>query len=163
LSTAIKTAEEALQGKHNDWPPTLEYIVKADGSIALTHVVQIRSENDWHEAFIDAHKNTVVSVTDFSSHATVRSVLISFEYSSLTHLNSITFSDLINSVFLMARAFKSPILRTSQLLPWVGTVMAQRTLKRRSLQFFPTTFPALIYQPTEGTMSLLSLAVQGGR
>jgi extracellular elastinolytic metalloproteinase len=52
---------------------TLEYLVKDNNSIVLTHIVQIQDDNagTWYEAFIDAHSGEVVSITDFVSQATV--------------------------------------------------------------------------------------------
>ncbi|GLB40957.1 putative fungalysin metallopeptidase (M36) [Lyophyllum shimeji] len=38
---AIAKAEDALNGKYNNWPTSLEYVAKSDGSIALAHVVQV--------------------------------------------------------------------------------------------------------------------------
>ncbi|KAI9453868.1 Fungalysin metallopeptidase-domain-containing protein [Lactarius psammicola] len=67
LSDAIAIAEKALDGTHNGHPATLEFLIQADGSAALTHVIQIQNESvgTWVEAFVDAHSNKVVSVTDF--------------------------------------------------------------------------------------------------
>ncbi|KAG6841441.1 hypothetical protein C0991_011111 [Blastosporella zonata] len=66
----ISVAEEALGGKFNDHPPTLEYLVLGDGSVALTHVVQIQNEDQgtWYEAFVDAHTGQLRSVTDFVAY-----------------------------------------------------------------------------------------------
>ncbi|KAI9453866.1 Fungalysin metallopeptidase-domain-containing protein [Lactarius psammicola] len=71
LSDAIATAEKALDGTHNGHPATLEFLIQADGSAALTHVIQIQNESagTWVEAFVDAHSNKVVSVTDFVAKA----------------------------------------------------------------------------------------------
>ncbi|KAJ7596235.1 Fungalysin metallopeptidase-domain-containing protein [Mycena floridula] len=71
LETAIATAEAALSGTHNNFTPTLEYLVKADGSVVLTHVIQIQDEvvGSWFEAFVDAHSGELVSVTDFVAEA----------------------------------------------------------------------------------------------
>jgi extracellular elastinolytic metalloproteinase len=73
LKTAIAAAESALSGTYNEWPASLEYLVKADGSAALTHVVQIQNEEDgsWREAFVDAHDASILSVTDFVAQASV--------------------------------------------------------------------------------------------
>ena len=72
---ALPAVESSLDGKHNGLEPTLEYLVKPDGSIALTHVLQIRNEetNAWYEAFIDGHSGELISVTDFVAHASVYS------------------------------------------------------------------------------------------
>jgi extracellular elastinolytic metalloproteinase len=68
--SALPVIESALDGKHNGLEPTLEYLVKPDGSVALTHVLQIRNEetNAWYEAFIDGHSGELISVTDFVAH-----------------------------------------------------------------------------------------------
>ncbi|KAI0688605.1 Fungalysin metallopeptidase-domain-containing protein [Cytidiella melzeri] len=67
LQDAIVKAESILGGKFNEWPATLEFIAQEDGSVALTHVVQIQNDETgaWVEAFIDAHSGELVHVTDF--------------------------------------------------------------------------------------------------
>lgn len=69
----LSTIEAQIDGKHNGHPPTLEYLVRPDGSAALAHVVQIRNDdtNAFCEAFVDAHRGELLSVTDFTSHASV--------------------------------------------------------------------------------------------
>ncbi|KAH9166568.1 Fungalysin metallopeptidase-domain-containing protein [Lactarius sanguifluus] len=71
LSDAIATAEKALDGTHNGHPATLEFLIQSDGSAVLTHAIQIQNEGTgtWVEAFVDAHSNKVVSVTDFVAKA----------------------------------------------------------------------------------------------
>ncbi|KAG5653642.1 hypothetical protein H0H81_011744 [Sphagnurus paluster] len=71
-AAAISAAEVTLEGKHNNHPSTLEYLVRPDGSVALTRVVQIQNEQvgTWYEAFVDAHSGDVLTVTDFVSDAT---------------------------------------------------------------------------------------------
>ncbi|KAI0777812.1 Fungalysin metallopeptidase-domain-containing protein [Trametes elegans] len=74
VEDAIATAEAQLSGKHDteNFPePTLEYFAKDDGSVALTHVFQVRNEEagTWYEAFVDAQSGDLVSVTDFVSKA----------------------------------------------------------------------------------------------
>ncbi|KAI9434880.1 Fungalysin metallopeptidase-domain-containing protein [Lactarius indigo] len=71
LSDAIATAEKALDGTHNGHPATLEFLIQPDGSAVLTHVIQIQNERagTWVQAFVDAHANKVVSVTDFVAKA----------------------------------------------------------------------------------------------
>ncbi|KAH8989248.1 Fungalysin metallopeptidase-domain-containing protein [Lactarius akahatsu] len=73
LSDAIATAEKALDGAHNGHPATLEFLIQPDGSAALTHVIQIQNDRagTWVEAFVDAHSNNVVSVTDFVAKSSV--------------------------------------------------------------------------------------------
>lgn len=78
LQTAIATAEWQLSGTHNGITPAIEYLAKADGSVALTHVIQIQNEESgaWYEAFVDAHSNELLSVTDFVAEAAVSSIHI---------------------------------------------------------------------------------------
>ncbi|TFK32692.1 metallo proteinase 10 [Crucibulum laeve] len=70
--SVLPQIEESLDGTFNGQEPTLEYLVKADGSVALTHVVQVQNNetNAWYEAYICAHSGELVSVTDFVAHAT---------------------------------------------------------------------------------------------
>ncbi|KAF8970324.1 Fungalysin metallopeptidase-domain-containing protein [Flammula alnicola] len=69
--SVLSEVEDALEGKYNGQNATLEYLAKSDGSVALTHVVQIQNEESsaWYEAYIDAHTGKLVSVTDFVAHA----------------------------------------------------------------------------------------------
>ncbi|KAF9486176.1 hypothetical protein BDN70DRAFT_988183 [Pholiota conissans] len=71
---AIASAEALVGGKYNDHPTTLEYVVKEDQSVVLTHVVQIENEatGAWVEAFIDAHSGALVTITDFVTKASYR-------------------------------------------------------------------------------------------
>ena len=73
VADAISKAEAALGGKYNDHPSSLEYFVKPDQSVVLTHVVQIVNDaaDEWVEAFVDAHTGELVSIVDFVSHASV--------------------------------------------------------------------------------------------
>ncbi|KAL0957918.1 hypothetical protein HGRIS_000099 [Hohenbuehelia grisea] len=72
LETAISSAERTLNGKHNGQTPSIEYFVKADGTAALSHVIQIQNDEafTWYEAFVDAHTGELLSVTDFVNKAT---------------------------------------------------------------------------------------------
>lgn len=81
VDEAIAKAEAALGGKYNNWPASLEYLAQADGSAALTHVVQIQNEGTgaWYEAFVDAHSGEVLSVTDFVAKASYKVVPIQEE------------------------------------------------------------------------------------
>ncbi|KAF9488922.1 hypothetical protein BDN71DRAFT_1484991 [Pleurotus eryngii] len=74
LTDAIAKAEELIDGQHNDHPPTLEFLALQDGSVALTHVIQIQNDETgaWVEAFIDAHTGELHSVTDFVAKASYR-------------------------------------------------------------------------------------------
>ncbi|KAG5641142.1 hypothetical protein DXG03_005893 [Asterophora parasitica] len=71
LDAAIATAEQALDGKYNGHPATLEYLAKDDGSAVLTHVVQIQNEaaGTWYQAFVDAHSGELASIVDFVTKA----------------------------------------------------------------------------------------------
>ncbi|KAF8623300.1 hypothetical protein AX17_007472 [Amanita inopinata Kibby_2008] len=71
LEDAIASAEKTLDGKYNSHPTTLEFLVLQNGSVALTHVIQIQNEQSraWYEAFVDAHSGKVLSVTDFVAKA----------------------------------------------------------------------------------------------
>ncbi|GLB39393.1 putative peptidase M36 family protein [Lyophyllum shimeji] len=71
VNSVIPTAEAALNGKSNSQPPTLEYLVNEDGSVALTHVFQVQNETagSWYEAYVCAHTGKLLSVTDFVAHA----------------------------------------------------------------------------------------------
>ncbi|KAJ7161771.1 Fungalysin metallopeptidase-domain-containing protein [Mycena crocata] len=69
---AKKTAEAALDGTFLDEvPATVEYFAKDDGSAVLVHVLQVRNEETgtWYNAFVDAHSNELVSITDYVAHA----------------------------------------------------------------------------------------------
>ncbi|KAJ7895239.1 Fungalysin metallopeptidase-domain-containing protein [Mycena olivaceomarginata] len=71
LEDAIASAERTLDGTFNEHPPTLEFLALEDGSVRLTHVMQIQNAetNAWLEAFVDAHTGDVLSVTDFVTKA----------------------------------------------------------------------------------------------
>ncbi|TFY63997.1 hypothetical protein EVG20_g6103 [Dentipellis fragilis] len=73
-AAAISAAENALGGTFNEHPPSVEYLALSDGSVALTHVVQIENAQTgaFFEAFVDAHTNKLLSVTDFVAKATYR-------------------------------------------------------------------------------------------
>ena len=74
LQDAILKVENALSGKLNEHPPTLEFVAKKDGTLALTHVVQVQNDatGAWFEAFVDAHSGEVIQLTDFVAKASVR-------------------------------------------------------------------------------------------
>ncbi|KAH9850436.1 Fungalysin metallopeptidase-domain-containing protein [Lenzites betulinus] len=81
LEDAIAKAESALSGKFNEHPPTLEFVVQKDGSLALTHVMQIQNDDTgaWFEAFVDAHSGEIVHLTDFVAKASYRVLPITKE------------------------------------------------------------------------------------
>ncbi|KAK0450463.1 Fungalysin metallopeptidase-domain-containing protein [Desarmillaria tabescens] len=70
LDSIISKVEDALSGTYNDIN-SLEYLVLSDGSVALTHVVQVLNAdaNTGYEAFVDAHSGDIIALTDFSSQA----------------------------------------------------------------------------------------------
>ncbi|KAG6856156.1 hypothetical protein H0H87_007011 [Tephrocybe sp. NHM501043] len=72
VDSVIPDVEQTLEGTRNDHPTTLEYLVREDGSVSLTHVIQVRNQTTgtWYEAFVCAHSGKVLSVTDFVAHAT---------------------------------------------------------------------------------------------
>ncbi|KAI5116385.1 hypothetical protein M0805_005882 [Coniferiporia weirii] len=63
---AISAAETKLHATHNGFPTDLEFFAKDDGSMVLTHVIQVENEH-WLEAFIDAQSGDVVGVNDFTA------------------------------------------------------------------------------------------------
>jgi extracellular elastinolytic metalloproteinase len=78
VEKAIPKAEQALHGKFNGHPPTVEYLAQGDGSVALAHVIQIQNEEagTWYEAFVDAHSGKLLSITNFVADASVRDLSI---------------------------------------------------------------------------------------
>ncbi|KAH8978800.1 Fungalysin metallopeptidase-domain-containing protein [Lactarius hatsudake] len=74
VDDATATAEKALKGTYNGHNTTLEFVVQPNGYAALSRVIQIQNDTagTWYEAFIDAHNNTLLSVTDFASKASYR-------------------------------------------------------------------------------------------
>ena len=67
---AIATAEQYLSGKYTGYPTSLEYVVNDDGSVVLTHIIQVESDH-LLEAFVDARTNEVVAVNDFTYESAV--------------------------------------------------------------------------------------------
>lgn len=67
ILTVMPVIEDLLKGQYNFKPPALEYYVLANGSVALTYVVEIVDLNTakWYEVFVDAHTGELVSLTDF--------------------------------------------------------------------------------------------------
>ncbi|KAK7032139.1 hypothetical protein VNI00_013313 [Paramarasmius palmivorus] len=78
LKKAIQNAEETFSASHNAFEPTLEYLARPDGSIALTHVIQVRNDFDatWDEVFVDAHTGDVLAANSFIADATYRAIPI---------------------------------------------------------------------------------------
>ncbi|KAK0449001.1 Fungalysin metallopeptidase-domain-containing protein [Desarmillaria tabescens] len=71
VDSIISKVEDSFIAAYNGIS-SLEYLAHSDGSIALTHVVQVQNEetNAWYEAFVDAHLGEILSVTDFVAQAT---------------------------------------------------------------------------------------------
>ncbi|EJC99667.1 uncharacterized protein FOMMEDRAFT_127852 [Fomitiporia mediterranea MF3/22] len=63
---AISAAEKQLGATHNGFPTGLEFFAKDDGSVVLTHVVQVENVH-WLETFVDAQSGEVVGVNDFTA------------------------------------------------------------------------------------------------
>ncbi|KAF5344346.1 hypothetical protein D9758_013266 [Tetrapyrgos nigripes] len=82
LAKAISNAETALSGAKNDVEPGVEYLVQPDGSLALSHVLQVSNKEDgtWYEAFVDAHSGELLSVTDFVAEATYKVLPMQKQY-----------------------------------------------------------------------------------
>ncbi|KAK7457928.1 hypothetical protein VKT23_010275 [Stygiomarasmius scandens] len=83
LTKAIAVAEDALVGTQKaNIQPGVEYLVRPDGSVKLSHVVQVSNadEGTWYEAFVDAHSGELLSVTDFVAEATYTVLPIEKEY-----------------------------------------------------------------------------------
>lgn len=74
--SVLPNIEELLGGQFNNHPPSLEYLVRPDMSVALTHVLQIQNITDgtWYEAYICAHTGQLLSVNNFVAHASVSTV-----------------------------------------------------------------------------------------
>ncbi|KAJ7900606.1 Fungalysin metallopeptidase-domain-containing protein [Mycena olivaceomarginata] len=74
VDAAISAAEKALDGTHNKIPTTLEYLVNADNTASLIHVVQVQNQHKgtWYEAFIDAHSGKFISSIDLVANAAYR-------------------------------------------------------------------------------------------
>ncbi|KAK0450465.1 metalloprotease [Desarmillaria tabescens] len=71
LDSIISKVEDALAATYSGIN-SLEYLALSDGSVALTHVVQVLNAdaNTGYEAFVDAHSGDIIALTDFSSQAT---------------------------------------------------------------------------------------------
>ncbi|KAF7342123.1 Extracellular metalloproteinase [Mycena venus] len=74
VDAAISAAEKALDGTHNKIPTTLEYLVNADNTATLIHVVQVQNQakGTWYEAFVDAHSGKFISAIDLVANAAYR-------------------------------------------------------------------------------------------
>ncbi|KAK7055720.1 extracellular metallo proteinase mep [Favolaschia claudopus] len=78
---AVATAESALAGTYNGQPPQLKYFVKEDKTAVLVHAFQVQNTDagSWYKAYVDAHTNKLVSVTDFVAKASYRVLPITKE------------------------------------------------------------------------------------
>lgn len=134
LEQAIEKAESALSGKFNQHPATLEFVAKQDGSLALTHVMQVENDETgaWVEAFIDAHTGELVQLTDFVTKITVSVLLCGDGQLSLNeHLrvwrrSTASFPSPRRRCRRASRISRT--LRTLLLLQTAGTVTARRRL-----------------------------------
>ncbi|KAJ7176987.1 Fungalysin metallopeptidase-domain-containing protein [Mycena filopes] len=79
VDAAVTAAEKAVSGTYNKIPTTLEYLVNADNTASLVHVVQIRNRQNkvWVEAFVDAHSGKFLSSIDLLADAVYRVLPIS--------------------------------------------------------------------------------------
>ncbi|KAK0437607.1 Fungalysin metallopeptidase-domain-containing protein [Desarmillaria tabescens] len=71
LDSIISKVEDAFDATYNGIN-SLEYLAQADGSVALTYVLQVQNTdtNAGYEAFVDAHSGNIVGSTDFLAEAT---------------------------------------------------------------------------------------------
>ncbi|KAK0452843.1 Fungalysin metallopeptidase-domain-containing protein [Desarmillaria tabescens] len=71
LDSIIGEVEDAFGATYNGIN-SLEYLAQADGSVALTYVLQVQNTdtNAGYEAFVDAHSGNIVGSTDFLAEAT---------------------------------------------------------------------------------------------
>ncbi len=72
VQSVISTVEDQLDGTFNGYT-ALNYLSLADGSVALTHAIQVQNEetNSWLEAYVNAHTGELLSVVDFVADLTV--------------------------------------------------------------------------------------------
>ena len=86
IDDAIAKAENALAGEYNKAPISLEYVAKRDGSVALTHVVQIQNQDTgaWFEAFVDAHSGEITQLINLVSTASVGDSMLDINTVGLT-------------------------------------------------------------------------------
>ena len=79
LTSIISTILGQVGGILNtDIAPSLAIHVNPSGSASLIHVVQIKNDDTftWYEAYIDAHKGSLLSVSDFVSDLSYKVVPI---------------------------------------------------------------------------------------
>ncbi|KAF9012215.1 hypothetical protein BDZ89DRAFT_1077431 [Hymenopellis radicata] len=80
VQSVIPTIEEQLDGTFNGFT-SLNYLALADGSVALTHAIQVQNDetNAWLEAYVDAHTGELLSVVDFVAELSYRVVPIEID------------------------------------------------------------------------------------
>uniref|UniRef100_A0A0W0FV15 Extracellular metalloproteinase n=2 Tax=Moniliophthora roreri TaxID=221103 RepID=A0A0W0FV15_MONRR len=78
LQEAVKNAEDAMSGTHDGFEPSIEYLARPDGSVALTYVIQVRNDHEgtYYEVFVDAHNGEVLSANNFVAHASYKAIPI---------------------------------------------------------------------------------------
>ncbi|KAF9524009.1 metalloprotease MEP2 [Crepidotus variabilis] len=74
MEDAISIAESVFSCPYNGHPVKMEYYAKADGNIALVHVIQVQNTDSWYEVYIDAHSGEAVGSTNFVASAVYRAV-----------------------------------------------------------------------------------------
>ncbi|KAF8912309.1 metalloprotease [Mucidula mucida] len=77
VQSVISAVEDQLDGTFNGYT-ALNYLSLADGSVALTHAIQVQNEetNSWLEAYVDAHTGELLSVVDFVADLTYKVIPI---------------------------------------------------------------------------------------
>lgn len=126
------TIETRLGGRIITSEPHLEYVVRQDGTLSLTYVVQVQNLRQaiWYEVFVDAHSDAgeLVSVIDYVSTATVsfcallKTIGLQFIEELLDH-GSIELSQSRSPICLRNRSSYT-IQRTCTLRHWVGMIQA---------------------------------------
>lgn len=139
--------EAAFDATYNGWPTTTQYLVKADGSAALVHTIQVQNEavNSWFEVYVDAHSGEIVSVTDFVAEATVRYLRTFRFYFSIDLSLSSTKSSPLQSVPPLRDSKFSSIPRILLPPPLDGTLLARLATPPLSMLNAPLPFSRLIH------------------
>ena len=78
FTSIVPALQDSLQCKLYDHPPALQYLIRPNQTVALTHVAQFRNhETDtWVEVFACAHSGKILSITNFVAHASYNVVPI---------------------------------------------------------------------------------------
>ncbi|KAF8261950.1 Fungalysin metallopeptidase-domain-containing protein [Lactarius quietus] len=71
LEDGITTAEDTLSGTYDGQATRLEFVMQTDSHAVLTYAIQIKNDTvkTSYEAFVDAHDNKLVTLTDFVAKA----------------------------------------------------------------------------------------------